>query len=486
MIVLDCDVLEQFGTADKLGNPAALEDTVKAEDGGVKAEPASGNGISGNGFYGATKQESQPQRSLPTRSGPTPSSRGNIYPIDAISPYAHNWTIKARCTYKGEIKQWHKQSGSGKLFSCNFMDDTDEIRATGFNSECDSFYDMIQEGSIYYVSFPCQVKLANKKFSNLKNDYELTFERGTIIEKAEEEDSSFAKVKWDFTNLEAIQHVDKDSTIETIGVLTNVGEVNEIVSKTTGKPYSKRDLTLVDDTGYSIRLTVWGNTATSFDLQETSVVAFKGVKVSDFDGRSLSLLASGSMAADPDTDDAFRLKGWYEAQGKDQTNFTSHASVLGTTSGGGRKDAYKTIGAVRDSGIGMSDTAEYFTLKATVVYIKVDANIAYPSCRSEGCSKKVIQSSQDQWRCESCNKDWERPTYRYVLSANVSDHTGSFWLSCFDEAGRMVIGRPADEMMELKEAGDDAGYRAALENANCRTWIFRARAKMDTYQEQQR
>ena len=57
--------------------------------------------------------------------------------------------------------------------------------------------------------------------------------------------------------------------------------------------------------------TVWGQTATSFDSSPESVLAFRGVKVSDFGGRSLSLLSSGTMAVDPDIPDAHRLKGWY-------------------------------------------------------------------------------------------------------------------------------------------------------------------------------
>jgi len=42
---------------------------------------------------------------------------------------------------------------------------------------------MFQEGSVYYVSSPCRVQLAKKQFSNVNNDYELTFERDTQVEK---------------------------------------------------------------------------------------------------------------------------------------------------------------------------------------------------------------------------------------------------------------------------------------------------------------
>jgi replication factor A1 len=107
----------------------------------------------------------------------------NIYPIEALSPYAHKWTIKARCTSKSDIKTWHNKNGEGKLFSVNFLDDSGEIRATGFNDQCDALFDLFQEGCVYYISSPCRVQLAKRQFSNVNNDYELTFERDTVVER---------------------------------------------------------------------------------------------------------------------------------------------------------------------------------------------------------------------------------------------------------------------------------------------------------------
>lgn len=85
------------------------------------------------------------------------------------------------------------------------------------------------------------------------------------------------------------------------------------MSKTTSKPFNKRELTIGDNSGYDVRLTIWGNIAQSFDAAPESVIAFKGLKVSDFGGRSLSLLSPGSMTVDPDIDEAHKLKGWYDA-----------------------------------------------------------------------------------------------------------------------------------------------------------------------------
>ncbi|KAI9681120.1 MAG: Replication factor A protein 1 [Caeruleum heppii] len=480
IIVLDLVILEELGELEKIGDPKPIE--MKSDE-DSKAQPTT---ISSNGFYG--NQPQQPQQgqttSLPSRAGGGSSAHPNIYPIEAINPYAHKWTIKVRCTHRGEIKHWHNKNGEGKLFSVNLLDESGEIRATGFNEQCDVLYDLFQEGSVYYISSPCKVQLAKKQFTNLNNDYELTFERETLVEKAEDQ-QDVPQIRFNFTNIGELQNVEKDTTIDTIGVLKEIGEVSQITSKTTSKPYDKRELTLVDNSGFSVRLTIWGATSTSFDASENSIIAFKGVKVSDFGGRSLSLLSSGSITIDPDIDEAHKLKGWYDAQGHSDT-FMSHASMGGAMgAAGGRKDTFKTISRIQEENTGMSETAEYFSLKATIIYVKQDT-VSYPACLSEGCNKKVVEVDPGQWRCERCDKTHPKPEHRYIMSINVSDHTGQIWLSCFDEVGRLVMGMSADQLVELKENGDANAAVEVFQEANCKTWIFRCRAKMDTFQDQQR
>ncbi len=463
---------------EKIGVPAAL--TVKEEP---DTKPANTT-IAGNGFYGNQPKSAAPaqERTLPSRTGPSSSaSHANIYPIEGLSPYAHKWTIKARVTQKSDIKTWAKASSVGKLFSVNLIDESGEIKATGFNDQCDMLYDTFQEGSVYYITSPCRVQLAKKQFSNINNDYELTFERDTLVEKAEDQDN-VPQIRYNFTNIAALQDIEKESTIDVIGVLKEVADVTQIVSKTTQKPFDKRELTLVDETGYSVRLTIWGKTAVSFDANPESIVAFKGTKVSDFGGRSLSLLSSGTMAIDPDIEEAHKLKGWYDSQGR-MESFSSHSGMAGAGAAGGRSDPVKTITQVREENLGMSENPDYFSVKATIVYIKQD-NFAYPACLNDGCNKKVVDMG-DGWQCEKCNVSHPKPEYRYIMSLNVNDHTGQLWLSCFDDVGRLVMGMSGDQLTELKE-NDTAAIEKAFEASNCTTYIFKCRAKMDSFQDQQR
>lgn len=469
---MDLEVIESLGALEKIGMPEAL--AAKEEEEDVKPVNTT---IAGNGFYGNRPQQPAAQdRALPSRAGPSSSSQSHaiIYPIEAISPFMNNWTIKARVTKKSDIRTWHKASGEGKLFSVDFLDESGEIKATGFNEQCDTWYDVLEEGQVYYVSH-CRAAISKKQFNTTPHDYELTFERNTIIEKAEHQED-IPQIRFNFTTLADLQEIEKDSTVDVIGVLKSVEEVTQIIAKSTQKPYDKRELTIVDDTGFSIRLTIWGKSATTFEANPESVIAFKGTKVGDFGGRSLSLLSSGSMTINPDIQEAHKLKGWYDSQGRTD-NFQSF-SMSGAGAAGGRQDPQKTLAQVRDEGLGMSENTDYFTIKGTVVFIKQNS-FAYPACLNESCNKKVTEMD-GVWRCEKCDQNHDRPQYRYIIQCNVQDHTGQLYISAFDDIGRLMLGRSADDLTALKEDNPQAAEKV-FEDASCKVMSFKCRAKMDTF-----
>ena len=128
------------------------------------------------------QQQPQQQPSQRQAGGPRGGRNSSIYPIEGLSPYTNAWTIKARVTQKTDIKTWSNQRGEGKLFSVTFMDESGEIRATGFNAVVDELYEKLQEGKVYFVS-KARVNLAKKKFNNIANEYELNLEKNTEIEE---------------------------------------------------------------------------------------------------------------------------------------------------------------------------------------------------------------------------------------------------------------------------------------------------------------
>lgn len=38
----------------------------------------------------------------------------------------------------------------------------------------------------------------------------------------------------------------------------------------------------------------------------------------------------------------------------------------------------------------------------------------------------------------------------YIVTISVNDHTGQIWLNCFDDVGRQIIGKSADDIVQIK------------------------------------
>lgn len=413
------------------------------------------------------------------RTAPPKPSRPTL-PIEGLSPYSNNWTIRARVTQKSEIRTWSNQRGEGKLFSVTLMDETGEIRGTAFNLAVDNLYDKFQEGKVYYVS-KARVNLAKKKFNNVANDYELALEKNTEIEECTDQ-SDVPDIKYSFVPLDDLINKPKDSTCDVLAVVSEVGEVASISTKT-NRTTSKRELTLVDRTNSSIRLTLWGKQAETYeDDGSNPVIAFKGVRIGEFQGRSLSMISSSIMTLNPDLPDALVLRGWYDSVGA-TTSFTAY--TMGSGSGGGaafNRAEVRTIEDIKEN-LQIAEKAEMFSCRGTILHIRGE-NPAYPACPNQTCKKKVIETG-DAWHCEKCEKSWEKPEYRYIISMAVSDHTGQAWLQGFHDVGLAVFNMSADELMEIK-TNDPAKYPAILAKSSYSTFNFACRAKLDTYQDQSR
>lgn len=267
------------------------------------------------------------------------------------------WTIKVRVTQKSDIKHYTNKNGDGQLFSCNFLDETaslaslfeyltdcrltgllrcrqqGEIRATGFNKDCERLYPLLEEGKVYRVS-RARVNIAKKQFSNLSNEYELMFSADTEVEPVDDvsraelrsrpvhtiltssmslsqaEEKSVPKVQFNFVQLADLPSHEKDTTCDVIGIVQDHGAVTEITAKATQKQIKKRELTIADRSQYAVRVTLWGRQAENWDENNASIVALKGVKVGDFGGRTLSVSGQTVVSIDPDIDEAHELQGW--------------------------------------------------------------------------------------------------------------------------------------------------------------------------------
>lgn len=184
-----------------------------------------------------------------------------ITPINALNPYSNRWTIKARITSKSEMRRWSNARGEGTLFSIDLLDSAGgEIRATFFKEACDKWFPILEEQQVYTFSGG-RLKVGDRKYSTIKNDYELTFDATSEIRPVAN-DSEIKSMSYNFVKIAEVANKDVNSIVDILAIVRSATDCSEVVStKLGGKVLYKRDLVLYDDSGFDIRLTLWGEKA---------------------------------------------------------------------------------------------------------------------------------------------------------------------------------------------------------------------------------
>ena len=231
-------------------------------------------------------------------------------PIKWLTTFTYDWKIKARVLKKSEIKRWRNPRGSGQLMNIELIDsDCTQILATFFNDAVDKFDHQILENNVYIFTNGT-VKIANKKFTSIKNDFSLIFDRNARIDKAED-DSNIDTQGFHFFNIKQIEELKEITTIDFIGVVHYVGPITMINLKN-GKQKERRNIIMTDDSGLTVNLWFWGDQAAISDYSDHPVLALKSVRVSDYSGRSLNSSEDWTILLNPEIERAHKLRKWYE------------------------------------------------------------------------------------------------------------------------------------------------------------------------------
>ncbi|GLV34544.1 Replication protein A1 [Carabus blaptoides fortunei] len=475
LVILDLEILHTAEEVNsKIGNPTPLSDDGTKAPTGCASPPPAPRPVP-KPAPRAMETSSAMDMNTSTSSGPL------TVPIANLSPYANKWVIKARVTNKSPIRSWSNSKGEGRLFSMDLADESGEIRATVFRDLVDKYHDMIEVDKVYYIG-KCQLKSANKQFNHLNNDYEMTFNTETTVAPCYEEVIVQAPV-FDFEPLENILTQDTGSMMDVIGVCKHASDVQTITTRSTNKELKKRELILVDQSGTSVTLTLWGNEAEQFNGENEPIIAIRRAKVGEFGGgKNLSVMLNSVYKLNPDMPEAHKLRGWYDNGGKEG----SFNDISSRTSFGGSM-TYKWMSlAEAQERMSSADeqNVEYYQCKATVLLINT-ANALYRACPIADCNKKIIDLDNGMYRCEKCDTQYDKFKYRLVMSCNIGDWSDNQWVSMFASEAEKIINMTSQELGEAT-ADKPEDLVKICNNANFSEFIFKCRGKMSSYNDETR
>mmetsp|Transcript_11244 Transcript_11244/g.34432 ORF Transcript_11244/g.34432 Transcript_11244/m.34432 type:complete len:652 (-) Transcript_11244:220-2175(-) len=407
------------------------------------------------------------------------SGQSHYFPIASINPYQNRWTIRGRVTQKGMLRKYQNQKGEGQVMSFEISDDSGSIKVASFRDVAERMDGLIEMGNTYSIS-KASVKQADKRYNRTTSDYEMMLGNESEVVHLPD-DGSLPKIKYNFVKIADLERKSPNTYHDVLGIVRDVSEAVELTSRTTGDLLVKRTVTLVDDSHKAIGLTLWGDDAQKLvtSAEGNPVLLCRGVRRGDYQGISLDGVRSSSFELNPDLPESHALKGWYNASGHNESaKIISNAANDVGDDGERRLLAEMSEDNLRD----VSGKGTYFASRVTLVLINTGRDLWYPACPQ---TNKKLTERDGKWVCDATGNMYDSCNYRYLLSVNVQDESGSHWMSAFDETAKVIIGRSAEEMQQLQQT-NAAEFERIIAEPQLQKYVVKVRAKQDTWRDEVR
>jgi len=416
-----------------------------------------------------------------------------FFPIRELSPYHRSWTIKARVTTDPKVREFTSGRG-GKVCSVDLLDKNgDQIRASFWNDACDKYCGILVTGKVFTFA-KGTLKVADKRFNSLSHPYEITFNTEAIVTPAED-DAGIEQVKYQFSDLKTVSGQALPFQCDILGIATFFEASKQITSGE--RNFSKATLHVCDASGYCLEIGIWGEQGSSLneaDFANNPVVALKGVRVQEYNGRTGSLTHSGTIVPGFDSREAKALRTWWEAGGRSQDLVKLSDSSLSLGTGNKAPTELLTLAETRDKSETLGSEAQYWDTIVRLSMVQTQnrelepIDIMYNSCqelterngRSIACNKKV----DDRGYCP-VHDNTAKTAWRWKPRAQFVDESDSLFLGVFENEFTTMIGKTANEAFAMKENGTK--IESVLKKKYFeQTYKLRIRANIEEYQGQSR
>eukprot|EP01130_Rhizamoeba_saxonica_P017802 TRINITY_DN8721_c0_g1_i1.p1 TRINITY_DN8721_c0_g1~~TRINITY_DN8721_c0_g1_i1.p1 ORF type:complete len:609 (+),score=101.93 TRINITY_DN8721_c0_g1_i1:3-1829(+) len=403
------------------------------------------------------------------------SRLGKIYPITALTPY-NKWTIKARVSYKSELKEFERNGKINHSFNIDLIDVAGEIRCSAWGDSAVKFYPMLEVGNVYYIS-KATVRCTQKKFTSATSTYEMNLKSDSNVELCGD-DNGVPFYRWNFIDdLSKLQNVSNDTIIDVLGLVASSSEVSTITTRR-GNELEKINVTLLDHSETPVDLTLWGQTAIKWanSIVPKTIVGIKNLKVGEYKGKKqLQSTYEVRWESNPSSDRTSSVLSWSLQVGAQKIDSLSRSRFSGGSA------PSMSIKEAQDSGLGSGGVSANFWCKATVTMIKHNGGtLMYQACPKEGCNKKISEESGGFY-CPKCCETYPNFDYRYILGMFVADNTGSQFMTAFNDCGNILLGVPAHMVQQANET-DPTLFETYFADASFQTWNMMVGVQESTYE----
>ncbi|CAN1233583.1 Replication protein A 70 kDa DNA-binding subunit B [Linum perenne] len=371
-----------------------------------------------------------------------------VHPLVSLNPYQGNWTIKVRVTSKGTIRNYKNMGGEGCLFNVELTDeDGTQIQATMFNEAAKEFYERFQLGKVYYISRG-SLRVANKRYNTVENDYEMTLNESSEVEEVVSEAVKIPETKFNFVPIDHLgPYVNSKELVDVIGVVQSVSPTLSIRRKSDNEPIPKRDVVIADESKKTVIVSLWSQEL--LDMADKSpVVAIKALKVGDFQAP----IGSGMSPS---------IKSGVRFMYADRVPLSR---------------------IVKDKSLG-DDKPAFFTIRASIIFIDPGQTMWYRACKT--CNKKLTDCSSGYW-CEGCQRNDFEYILRYILVVKVRDMSGEGFISSFTEEAEQILGCTVDELEKMQSENNGSSYEVKLKEATWNQYLFRISVTQYEYKHEKR
>ncbi|GER47737.1 replication protein A 70 kDa DNA-binding subunit [Striga asiatica] len=392
--------------------------------------------------------------------------------IKEIQPHVRRWTALVQVVEKGHVSVSQHDSS---ISYCRFLFVDAEVSAVAYNNNIRTNAALLVPFKWCYVS-GATLKKVDKKYLVGDYIYSWTINNNTLIQPCEEKMPAQLVFSVDLQEYKKLHSfADTDNLQNVLGVV-----VHSFTSRQIGEDSVSREIILVNEEKIPIMFTLWNDFATTEgsqlanNIHSASVVLALRVKVTTFNGISLSTRAPCAILINPPLVQQLSLSnGWYSQHKNEIDNMIGRAAYKDTTilihypSTDNVLSVHTMLSGIKN--------VRAAWIKGCVTLPHIQQSLWFSAYAS--CHKKFDLQTSSAIRCSSCSQN-SMIEARARIPLEIADGTGILSAVVYGEDAERLIAYTAQQLQAAEDKGADlvATIRSAIcgKHVVCFVRVFQA------------